>query len=533
MNSINVIPKPEHVTFGVGTYKLLPNTVVSGVLLTAAQALLTYTPLPLTLGDAGAVVFHLDEALEEEAYRLVINEMGISVFASTQMGGFYAVQTIRQLGQFELLENPAEISFPCVTIEDKPRFGYRSFMLDEARHFFGKEYVKRTLDMMALVKLNTFHWHLTDDQGWRAEIKKHPLLTQVGSVRSSTQLNLAGTKTDKTEYGKGLFYTHAELREVVDYAKKLHITVVPEVDIPGHLIAAIACYPELSCFNEKIEVSTKWGVLDTIGCCGKEELYRFVKDVIDELTEVFDGPYFHIGGDEVPKKKWKQCPHCQAKIKELGLKDEDALQSYFNNEIEQYLKEKGKTTIAWNETGNFDALSGNAIVQWWHLGYAPAKVEEWLVKGNRLILSMTEYVYLDHLYSMKDLRKTYSLDYDVLSIPQKYEGQIVGIEAPLWVEYIRTEEKADFNTYPRMMALAEINWTTRKNKNFDDFEKRLATFTSILEKWHIGYAPREVYLLSGFKGFLRKNVSWKDWAQSGDIELTRYKKKQQKRQKRG
>ena len=243
---------------------------------------------------------------------------------------------------------------PYVTVSDAPKYAYRGFMLDCARHFWTIDKIKQILDVMAALKMNEFHWHLSEDQGWRAEIKKYPLLTEKGSIRNGTQVSPRDSAPDSArvkdaEYGRGLYYTQEQMREIVAYAAQRHIEVIPEIDMPGHMVAAIACYPELSCRGEATEVSPKWGVLDNICCCGKEDVYRFAKDVIDELVEIFPGRFFHIGGDEVPKKRWKECPACQKKIRELGLKDENALQGYFNNQIAEYLRSKGKRMIAWNE----------------------------------------------------------------------------------------------------------------------------------------------------------------------------------------
>lgn len=469
-----------------------------------------------------APVYTRTDDCGDEGYCLSVTEDGIKVFYSTEAGKFYADTTLTQLNEGGTL--------PVCEIEDRPRYAHRAFMLDEARHFFGKEVVKQTLDMMALVKLNVFHWHLTDDQGWRVEIKKYPLLTEKGSIRKSTQLNLIGYNQGKephdgVEYGRGKFYTQEDVKEIVAYAAERHINIIPEVDMPGHLMAVIANYPNISCFNEDVDVSDRWGVMDTIGCCGKDDVYNFAKDVIDELSELFPYEYFHIGGDEVPKTKWKKCPACQAKIKELGLRDEEELQAHFTNRILQYLKIKGKKLIGWDEILRAGTLSDETVAQWWEGRAATNGVEKWVKKGNKIVLSYGPYVYLDHFYSMKDLKKTYSLDPVKVGLGEEYADGVIGLEAPLWTEYVRDKGKFDFNAYPRMQALAEICWTDKANKDFADFDGRLQSFFRFLDAEGIAYAPREAYLCRGLKGLIRMIRCGGEWRKDPNSEYMKYRRK--------
>lgn len=290
-----------------------------------------YFEFPLTKKEANFIII-FDDSLKKDEYILNVNENKINIKSSTESGVFYYLQTIKQIIQVK----DKAVTIPCCNIHDYPRFEWRGFMLDESRHFFGKEFVKQTLDMMALNKMNVFHWHLTDDQGWRIEIKKYPLLTSKGSIRKATPLSIESINDetlpwDKSEYGKGLYYTQKDISEIVSYAKERFIEIVPEIDMPGHLSAAIACYPELSCSGEKIDVAHKFGILENIACCGKDNIYQFAYDVIDELEQLFPFKYIHIGGDEVPKNKWKECPLCQKKIHENNLENEENLQGYFNN----------------------------------------------------------------------------------------------------------------------------------------------------------------------------------------------------------
>ena len=474
----------------------------------------------LTQAAEPNVFFAKDTSLDKEQYKLVVDDKGVKILASTEVGSFYGLQTLKQM-----VNDSKELQY--VEIDDKPRFTYRSFMMDEARHFFGKEIIKEMLDMMALLKLNRFHWHLTDDQGWRVEIKKYPLLTEKGTVRRSTTIGFKDPIwrwfpiKDNIQYGEGCFYTQEDLREIVQYAKDRYIEICPEIDMPGHLVAAISCYPEISCFNEKIEVSENWGIKNTIGCCGKEPLYVFVKDVIKELSDIFPSEYFHIGGDEVPKTKWKKCPDCQKKIKELGLKDENDLQGYFNNQIMEYLESFGKRTIAWNEILHAKVVSDKTIVQFWVGSPKANGVCDWLEKGNNIVISQCLNLYMDYYYAFEDIKKSYSTDITGLGLDEKYEKQILGFEAPLWSEYVSSKDKLEFQVFPRLMSLAEINWTKSENKDFESFMDRLDNINTILDKKGINYARREECCPTGFKGFRRRIMSTQEFQQKPLLEYER------------
>lgn len=469
------------------------------------------------------IIKHSSE-LKTEAYMLDVNNDEILILASDDKGVFYAVQTLLQISGIAAGKRQ---KFNCCVIADEPRFAHRGFMLDEARHFFGKEFVKKQLDMMALLKLNVFHWHLTDDQGWRVEIKKYPLLTEKGSIRKNTQLNLVGYAKhkemhDDIEYGKGLFYTQEDIKEIVEYAKELNIEVIPEIDMPGHLTAAIACYPELSCTKENLEVANRWGVMETIGCAGREELYNFVFDVIDELAPLFPSKYFHIGGDEVPKKRWKKCPHCQAKIKELNLKNEEELQGAFNVRVQNHLKSKGKNIIGWNEILKNGNINSDTIVQWWTGNCKKNGVSKWVEQGNSIIITSCQYVYTDYFYAQSDLRHFYSMDYDTLGLPEEYKDKVIGMECPMWTEYVRDEGKYNFNVYPRLQALAEMCWTQKKLRDFDDFNNRLKSFDGIFKKFNIIPAPENFYLCEGKQGKIRKFTRPQDWLKNPNMEYERF-----------
>lgn len=465
------------------------------------------------------LTFVLDESVPAEGYRIACEAGDIAVAASDESGAFYAVMTLLQLAS-------GKDSLSAVEIEDAPRYHHRGFMLDCARHFWTVDKIKQILDVMARIKMNIFHWHLTEDQGWRIEIKKYPLLTEKGAIRKSTALSLTGYDDHKeprdfTEYGRGLFYTQDEVRDVVAYAAERKINIIPEIDMPGHFVAAIACYPEISCTGEEVEVSDRWGVLDNIACCGKDIIYNFVKDVIDELCELFPYPYFHIGGDEVPKDHWKVCPKCQAKIKELGLKDENALQSHFNNVISAYLKGKGKHTVGWNEILEGENLDRSIIPQWWILMDGSDREKKWLEEGNKLILSMVDYVYMDHAFAIRPLKKTYSFGPEVMGIED--DTNVLGVEAPQWTEYIRDTEKFDMNTYARLIAMAEVGWTSAANKNYDCFEARLEELRDYFASIGAIVAPKQIYrgdtLGEGVAEEERVEKGWETWKDNPYFEV--------------
>ena len=499
---INIIPKPLQLKKKQGSFLLDKDVVISGKFPKTQEYLNDlldeYLGFRLNSDRLGNIKFVLNKEFKEEEYELNITPSQIKITASSEVGAFYAIQSLRQVALLDTLKGEASVKIPALFIHDEPRFAYRGFMLDCSRHFSSVAMIKRQLNMMALFKLNRFHWHFTDDQGWRIEIKKYPKLAEVGSIREKVALNLVGyyegkEPYDNHEYGRGKYYTQEDAKEIVDYASRLHITVVPEIEMPGHLVAAIASYPEISCKGEATKVWSRYGVSKTIGCCGGEELYKFIYDIIDELVEIFPGPYFHIGGDEVPKDAWKVCPKCQAKIKELGLKCENDLQGYFNNQVLAYLNKKGKTMVAWNEAIEASNLDGNTLIQYWIGDLKENGVLDWLDKGNNIVISSHDHLYMNHLYSQKDLPTFYSVDLDLLGIDAKYEKQIKGIEAPVWTEYIRNRRKMEFNLYPRLMAISEINWTKKELKDYNDFEKRVINFGPMLDAHDIIYPPKYIF----------------------------------------
>jgi hexosaminidase len=492
---MDVIHLPSRVEVRSGEFRLIGETVIQTDLpnrrnadyLQTLLAASTGFPFQIRTSDqAGknSIFLHLDPGLTSlgrEGYSLAVSPETATVTASETTGVFYGLQSLRQLLPVEI-ENRHPVSgvdwrVSCVEITDQPRFTWRGFMLDEGRHFQGRETVLEMLDLMALQKMNVFHWHLTDDQGWRIEIRKYPRLTEVGSQRPGTRKGYTAGKHDGLPHGG--FYTQAEVREIVAYAADRYITVVPEVEMPGHSLAALAAYPDLSCTGGPLEVATHFGIFPDIFCAGKEATFTFLQDVLDELLELFPSQYIHIGGDETPKKRWKNCPDCQRRLREAGLKDAHALQVYFTNRIAAYLDSHGRHAIGWNEILQ-DGLVESAVVQFWARGRKQL-IRAIRTDHRRAIMSSIFSTYLDYPYSLVPLRRTYRYEPVPPGIDQKAAVSILGVESPLWTERVPNQTRLDYQTYPRLTALAETGWTPRERKNLPDFCRRLERFRARLE----------------------------------------------------
>lgn len=407
------------------------------------------------------------EADESGKYTLEVNADGISVHAFSSRGVFYAYATLCQL------LHEYGFSLPYCKITDRPRFSYRGFMLDVGRYYMPVEDIKKLVRLCALHKINKFRIHITEDQGWRIEIKKYPLLTQKGSVRYGT--NFSHKK-------HGGFYTQEELKELVGYCKKFFIELIPEIDMPGHSRAAIACYPYLSCFDRNLPVATHWGVKHDILCAGKESTYEFAEDVWDEVCEIFDSEYVHLGGDEAPKTRWKICPHCQKKMREEGLENEEQLQSYFVNRLAEYLQSKGKKVMMWNEFSPTFKTDKSLIRQFWS---SPAKeqtaVREELKTGIKYINSDKNCCYLDLPEKTVTLKKGYLFNPFI----EGAEDGLLGVETCLWSEYVPDYKKAHKLTLPRLCALSEVMWTDIEDdkKDYEGFLKRLDVHSAFLAQY--------------------------------------------------
>ena len=441
----------------------------------------------------------------DESYELESSKNRILIKAKTTRGLFYGVQTLRSIlpNESESKNSSKKVSFgvPFLRVIDKPAFKYRGIHLDVGRHLFDLEFIKKYIDYIAMHKMNTFHWHLTEDQGWRIEIDKYPKLTEVGGFRKET---LKGHYTDKKGYdGKpyGGFYTKKQIKEVLDYAKRNFVNVIPEIEFPGHSLAALAAYPELSCTGEKMEVGKKWGVFDDIHCT-KEVNFKFMEDVLTEVVDLFPSKFIHIGGDEAPKKRWKKCKHCQRKIKKLGLKDEHELQSYFIKRIQKFLSSKGRILIGWDEILE-GGLANNAVVMSWRGikgGLEAAK------KGHFVIMSPTTYCYFDYYQTQEDkdnksplaigglltLEKVYSYN-PYNKFEDRDKQYILGVQANVWTEYMKTSKKVEYMLFPRIAAICEVAWTNNENKDWKDFLSRMKDQYKRYEYMNINYKkPKSV-----------------------------------------
>lgn len=456
-----------------------------------------------------SVSFIFDSSESADSYSLIIDKGGVRVFAADCEGAFYALQTLRQLFEADLPNKKCLASHHIKITNDKPKYSWRGLQLDESRHFFGMETVKRMLDFMALYKLNRFHWHLTDDQGWRIEIKKYPLLTEIGSKRKESQI---GNWNSKTMDGKPVegFYTQEQIKEIIAYAKERQIEIVPEIDFPAHCAAVLASYNQLACREIPCEVFSFFGGIipeqqgnkdwNRTLCLGKDEVYSFVNDVIDEVADLFPFEYFHVGGDEAPRNEWKKCPHCQAKIKQEGLKNEDELQGWFTNKVNEHLRSKGKIMIGWNEILKADLINRDIVAQYW----TPQKdknVTSHMKQGGKVILSCHRAFYLDMNYSLVTVKNAYNFDPLKNNVPKEALSNVLGLEAENWTEWIDSEELLFYKIYPRALALAENAWSDDSIKNYDDFCCRLSRHNKIMDALGIYYGDERITL--------HKSVLWK------------------------
>ena len=446
---------------------------------------LTLKPAKSSVGE---LLLAKDPSLGDEAYRLRIASEGIRIEGGSPAGVFYGFQTLRQLlAQYGT-------TLPLMRIEDAPAFAYRGAMLDCCRHFFTVEEVKAFLDLLALHKINRFHWHLTDDQGWRIEIRRYPELTKIGSVRSETVLGHNTSACDGVPYGG--YYTQAEIREVVTYASSRFIEVIPEIEMPGHASAALATYPWLGCTGSGYKVQTRWGVFPEVFCAGKESTFEFLQQVLAEVIELFPSKYIHLGGDECPKTSWKECPSCQQRIRDEHLKNENELQSYFVLRMERWLNEHGRNMIGWDEILE-GGISKSATIMSWRGssgGIAAARA------GNKVIMTPNTHCYLDY-YQTSDpqrlepwgiggylpLSKTYSLDpYDRLTEDER--SYILGVQANLWTEDIVSLAHVEQLAPPPCGAVSEIGWTCER-RDLEDFRRRMEVLRTLYDRKGWRYAP--------------------------------------------
>ena len=448
-------------------------------------------PIP----DDAPVVFTEKSDLPEEAYELRIENGAVEIAASSDAGRFYASVTLEQLRLTGGAVNG-------LSIFDEPAYPYRGFLVDSCRHFYGVEELKLVIDAASRFKLNRFHWHLTDDQGWRIEISQYPKLTEIGSRRSGSRF---GGVDEGCAHGG--FFTQGEIGEIVEYCAERHIEVVPEIDIPGHLTAALAAYPELGCTGETMEPLQKEGIYPNVLCVGNDNAVEFIKNVLDEVCELFPGRYIHIGGDEAPRRNWRRCEKCGAKMKELGADDFNALQGCFISDIADHLAEKGKTAITWNESLKGDRLSPeNVIVQRW---MDRGNLSDGFVKrGGRVIESDFYHYYFDYPYGMTPFKKVFGFD------PRRKHGEkgLVGVEGALWTEYVRTFDDLSKKLFPRLFAVAEHGWSGFSQRGYAEFLEDVRSLLPVLEKrglpvlpdsrWDPGAGERLREVIKFFKGTL-------------------------------
>jgi hexosaminidase len=462
--------------------------------------------IPIVQGDkvsSGSVLMLTDKTVNNpEGYILKVNKGNIVIKARTGAGFFYAVQTIRQLLPVSVEKDSViqkiRLTVPACEITDEPRFSYRGMHLDVCRHMFPVEYIKRYIDMMALHKLNTFHWHLTDDQGWRIEIKKYPKLTEIGSMRKETVVGKPGKNAVYDGKPYGGFYSQEEIKEVIAYARSRFINVIPEIEMPGHSLAALTAYPQLSCSGGPFEVGKTWGVFNDVFCPGKEETFKFIEDVLTEVCEIFPSKYIHIGGDECPKVRWDNCKDCQKRIKAEGLKDTKELQSYFIKRIEKFLISKNKRLIGWDEILE-GGLAPEATVMSWrgvNGGIEAAR------QNHDVIMSPNQYAYLDYYQAEPagepmaiggylPLENVYAFDPQFPELNPEQQKHILGVQGNLWTEYIPTPQQMEYMAYPRMFAISETGWTMARKKDFEDFLARIAILRERYDKTGINYFKGE------------------------------------------
>jgi len=520
---LNLIPYPQKIEFEEGEFTIPKNFIVDknapkqeteyfkmhldkklrfryGKKDEAAQ--LIYSSFPPLLSHSPS-----SRIPPKERYIIRISSKQIIISSYTEQGYFLALQTLVQL--FEQYKDSGKI--PAMKIEDQPKFAWRGMHLDVSRHFFTVNEVKKYLDYLAMYKMNTFHWHLTDDQGWRIEIKKYPKLTQIGSKRKESMI---GAYVDNTFDGKPYgpyFYTQEQIKEVVQYATDRHITVVPEIEMPGHALAALSAYPEFACTEGPFEPATKWGVFDDV-FCPKDETFTFLENVLDEVMTLFPSQYIHIGGDECPKTRWKECAHCQELIRKNNLKDEHGLQSYFIQRIEKYVNSKGKKIIGWDEILEGGLAPNAAVMSWTGVngGIEAAKTNHFAV------MTPGSYCYFDHYQGdpatepnafggFTPLHKVYSYQPIPSELTAEQAKYILGVQANLWTEYILDFKQVEYMIFPRLMALSEVAWGTSDPKKYKEFENRVVEHFKVLDKINVNYA-KSIYNISGKVAAANKGV---------------------------
>nr|WP_321413587.1 family 20 glycosylhydrolase [uncultured Allomuricauda sp.] len=519
-NDITIIPKPKDLQLHKGQFEFDNDTKlvitnetqneVAGILADHFQQVAGYNMETVEdMPSSNYIHFIYDVKVNDESYELIVEKEGIKIYAKDNGGFLYAIETIFQILPPAIEGNQKTNSqwvMPTLHIKDGPRFQHRGVMLDLSRHFFGKDYIQKTIDRMVMHKFNVLHLHLVDDQGWRIEIKKYPKLTEIGAWRvdqedapwNSRKINDPG---EKGTYGG--YLKQSDLKEIVDYAQSRNIEIIPEIEMPAHVSSAIASYPELACFDQKIAVPSGglWPITD-IYCAGKETTFTFLEDVLDEVMEIFPSDYIHIGGDEATKTNWKKCPHCQKRIKEEGLKDVDELQSYFVKRIEKYINSKGKKLIGWDEILE-GGLAPEATVMSWRGTEGGLKAAQ---EGHDVIMTPESYCYFNFYQGPQDLEplafnaylplsKVYQFDPMVDDLKPEETQHVLGGQANLWSEYITTPEASEYMLYPRLAAMSEVLWSKKESKDWKDFTRRLEKQFERYDSMGINYS-KSAYLIT-------------------------------------
>jgi hexosaminidase len=519
-----LVPWPVRVELGAGHFTLKAETPIyipvgdtglgdfatylSGCLAPATGFKLAIKTSPPGKSPADGILLttrNADDTLGDEGYDLTVTRDTVVIRAPHPKGIFYGIQTLRQLLP-PAIESPQQVNdvawkAPVAHIWDKPRFPWRGYLLDVSRHFRTKAFVERTIDLLAYHKMNVLHWHLTDDQGWRVQILQYPLLTQVGAWRGEGANRYGG------------FYTQDDIREIVRYAASRCVTIVPEIEMPGHCTAALAAYPQYSCTGGPFKVGTHWGIYPDIYCAGNDATFTFLENILTEVMGLFPSQFIHIGGDEAPKERWKACPKCQQRMKDEHLANEEALQSYFIRRIDAFLQMHGRRLVGWDEILK-GGLSPNATVQSWH-GFAGAI--EAARMHHDVIVSPTAYCYLDYSLGATSLEKAYSFDPVPAELTPDESKGVLGLEGCMWGEVVPTEKDVDEHTWPRLCALAEVAWSPKDHRDFDDFSARLETHVVRLKEMgvHASYPGRLVARWTP----AQVSTQWKptDWNVTGAI----------------
>lgn len=511
-----VVPAPDKISYNAkgGDFTLSASTVINYTAGNAdmernatflAQYVKDMTKLELgkqaSKGKAKtgiSLVLNAKAKLAPEAYEIVVDKRGVTVTGATAAGVFYGVQAIRK--SLPVLQSAESVELPAAKVEASPRFAYRGMMLDCARHFFPAKFVKKYIDLIALHNMNRLHWHISDDQGWRFSVPGYPRLAEVGSKRAQTVTGHNSELEDGVPYGG--YYTDDEIRDIVKYAAERYVTIVPEVDMPGHMMAALAAYPELGCTGGPYKTGEFWGVYRDILCAGNEKVYTFIEKTLDHICDLFPGQYIHIGGDESPRVRWEKCPKCQAKIAEQGLTDKDGmskearLQGYFAKRVQKYLEAKGRKIIGWDELLGCDVDTTATIMSW--RGAEPGAQGAKL--GHDVIMSPNNALYFDHYQSkdtgseppaiggFSDVANVYNLEPVPAELAPSVKAHIKGVQANVWTEYIPYTNQVEYMVLPRMAALSEVQWLQPSEKNFEAFKKRVDSLRHIYELYGYNYA---------------------------------------------